>query len=321
MPLDHYVSQVHLRKFYSPSLKTLMYATRKSDLQSFCCNSKSVCRIEDGSSNRYMREDRLVEQFLQFVEPQYNEAVANAYKGNFNQRTILSIAGFVAYVLACSPAAMRIFSDPLKAAVEVRGILLDRRGQIPAAPETLGGKSLTELLGDGTIKVKIDPKFPQALGIKSIIGWVSVFGNSRWDVLHNEESDTPFFTSDFPIGVETTHNPIVLNKIVPLTPNLAVRICPDIQLSRSAPDLSFARFSATRCKLRRQQISEINRCLVRSAEDTIFYRENRDWVVPFIAKNRYYRIEGITRRVPHGRGFLNVSTQRIISTRGKHSPA
>lgn len=69
MPLDHYVSQVHLRKFYSPTLNDLMFAVRKSDLKHFCCNSKSVCRIEDGSNNEYLRKDRLIEEFLQFVEP------------------------------------------------------------------------------------------------------------------------------------------------------------------------------------------------------------------------------------------------------------
>ena len=39
MSLDHYVSQVHLKNFYSPALDGLMYATRKSDLKTFQCNS------------------------------------------------------------------------------------------------------------------------------------------------------------------------------------------------------------------------------------------------------------------------------------------
>jgi hypothetical protein len=51
MPLDHYVSQVHLRKFYSPVLGDRMYAIRKSNLKAFTPNSQSVCRIEDGSTN------------------------------------------------------------------------------------------------------------------------------------------------------------------------------------------------------------------------------------------------------------------------------
>ena len=37
MPLDHYVSQVHLKKFYSPALGDRMYAMRKSDNHAFIC--------------------------------------------------------------------------------------------------------------------------------------------------------------------------------------------------------------------------------------------------------------------------------------------
>jgi hypothetical protein len=35
MPLDHYVSQVHLKNFNSVALGELMYAIRKSDLKKF----------------------------------------------------------------------------------------------------------------------------------------------------------------------------------------------------------------------------------------------------------------------------------------------
>lgn len=314
MPLDHYVSQVHLRKFNSPSLDDHMFAVRKSDLKSFHCNSKSVCRIEDGSCNAYLRKDRLIEEFLLYVEPKYNQSLAKLYDNTFDQECILSLAGFAAYVMACSPGGMRIFSDPLKASLEATAIILDRRGVLPPAPSMLGGKSITELLRDGTISFKVDPKFPQALGITSIVSWVSVFGNSRWEILRNDEPDTPFFTSDFPVGLERGPDPRVLNRIVPLSPNLAIRICPDIQLSGKKPDLSFARFRAKQRSLARREIMDINRCIVRCAEDIVFYRDNSDWVIPFVAKNRQYRVEGVTQRIPHGRGFLNVSTQRIVRT-------
>jgi hypothetical protein len=294
-----------------------MFAVRKSDLKSFCCNSKSVCRIEDGSNNQYLQQDRLIEEFLRYVEPQYNDSLTKAYKNRIDQESILSIAGFAASVLACSPAGMRIFSDPLRASVETTSILLDQSGEVPPAPDVLGGKSITELLRAGTIKVKVDPKFPQALGIVSILGWVSVFGNSRWEILYNELPDTPFFTSDFPVGLERSPDPRVLNRLVPLAPDLAIRICPDIRLSGQKADLSFKGFSSTTRALRRQEVIDINRCLVRCAEDIIFYRDNSDWVIPFVAKNRHYRVEGVTQRIPHGRGFLNVSSQRIALTRGK----
>ena len=74
MPLDHYVSQVHLRKFYSPVLGD-QYATRKSDLKSFTPKSKDVCRINDGSTNAYLQNDRVIEEFLKVIDPKYNAAL------------------------------------------------------------------------------------------------------------------------------------------------------------------------------------------------------------------------------------------------------
>ena len=69
MALDHYVSQVYLKNFYSPALDGLMYAIRKSDLKRFPTKSQDVCRIEEGSTNAYITKDRAIEEFLKKVEP------------------------------------------------------------------------------------------------------------------------------------------------------------------------------------------------------------------------------------------------------------
>ncbi len=75
MALDHYVSQVHLKHWYSPSLGKLMYAIRKSDLKSFTPKSESVCRIDEGSTNKYLEDERAVEAFLKTIEPKYNSSI------------------------------------------------------------------------------------------------------------------------------------------------------------------------------------------------------------------------------------------------------
>jgi hypothetical protein len=59
MPLDHYISQVHLKNFYSPVLGERLYAMRKSYLKSLTPDSKSVCRISDGSTNAYLRVGKI----------------------------------------------------------------------------------------------------------------------------------------------------------------------------------------------------------------------------------------------------------------------
>jgi hypothetical protein len=57
---------------------------------------------------------------------------------------------------------------------------------------------------------------------------------------------------------------------------------------------------------------EINRLIVQCAEDLVFYRDDHEWIGDFVAKNRYYRIEAVTDRIPYGTGFMNISTQRIV---------
>lgn len=183
MPLDHYVSQVHLRNFYSPALDGLMFAIRKSDLKTFKCNSQSVCRIEDGSTNAYLVHDRAIEDFLLGVEPKYNASVAKLRENKIDNECVYALAGFVAYVATCSPAAMRIHAEQLRGTVESETAVLDRQGVFEKSPPLLGGKSISELLADGTIKIDVDPKYPQAIGISNVISHVSIFGNAHWEIV------------------------------------------------------------------------------------------------------------------------------------------
>lgn len=313
MALDHYVSQVHLRNFYSPALGDLMHAIRKSDLKQFCCNSKSVCRIEDGSSNAYLTEERAIEEFLFNVEPNYNAAVAKLREGKPDAEAILALAGFVAYVRTCSPAAMRISSEPLEKSVQTTAEMLDRQGLLPLAPPSLGSKSLSQLFKDGAVAANIDPKFPQAIGISQIIGLTSMFGNAHWQVLANDEMGSPFFTSDFPCALEIVPRSRVPNWIVPLSPTAALRIVPDLSMSGRPPDLSFSNFSFDRPReLGRQEVRTVNQLIVRCAEDLVLYRDELPWIPGFVAKNRTYRVEAVTDRVPYGTGIMNISRQRVV---------
>jgi len=315
MPLDHYVPQVHLRKFYSPALGDLMYATRKSDLRSFTPNSKSVCRIEDGSTNSYLQNDRLIEEFLKTIEPKYNSAVAKLMEGEIDPESIYAIAGFVAYVIRCSPTGMRTFSEPLKAALETTAFVADEHKALPTSPEALGGRSISEILQSGDIKIEVDPKYPQALGIQGIMENVAAFGNFKWDILFNRFGGSPFFTSDFPVAIEPTRHWGVVNRIVPLAPNLAVRIRPDLTINGKRADLSFANFDHVKRDVSHSELVEINRLIVRCAEECVFYRDQFPWVENFITKNRHYRVELITNRQREGNGYLQVSTTRVVPYR------
>ena len=314
MPLDHYVSQVHLKQFFSPILGARLYATKKSDLKSFQCHSRDVCRIENGSTNAYLIDDRAIEDFLRGVEPNYDASLDKLRRRAIDRECIGVIAGFAAYVSSCSPAAMRIHSAPLVKTLEPTAIMLDRKGVTPKAPPSLGSKSLSELLAEGVVGFKVDPKYPQALGISSIRSYVSLWGNSTWEILGNEEADSPFFTSDHPVAPEARGHGFA-NRIVPLAPDLAIRIIPDVSLSRTAPDFLFQKFS---CRYRtppKSEVVEINRLIVRSADDIVFYRDDLPWVRGFIERNRHFRIDMVGQRIPQGTGFLINPTQQIVPHR------
>ena len=169
----------------------------------------------DGSTNSYLLKDRVIEDFLKKIEPNYNPALENLTTGKIDSNCIFAIAGFVAYIITCSPAGMRIQSMPLKRMVEHDAVVMDAQGVFSPPPAVLGGTSLTELLRDGAVEVVIDPRYPQAIGIASIMKFINIFGNCEWEILQNDFKDSPFFTSDFPIAIEKTSDPHVLNGLYP----------------------------------------------------------------------------------------------------------
>ncbi|MCR4290670.1 MAG: DUF4238 domain-containing protein [Candidatus Scalindua sp.] len=311
MPLDHYISQVHLKNFYSPKLGKLMYAIRKNNQKLFTPNAESVCRIPDNSTNSYLREDRLVEKFLKDIESKYNSAVAKIVANDIDAKCIYVIAGFVAYVLTCSPASMRLHSEPLKNIVEETARILDSKSVLPLPPPVLGGKNITELLKDEKVRIGINPKYPQAIGICSILSHIRMFGNFKWDILMNPFNNNPFFTSDFPVAIEKTDDHRILNRIIPLTPKLAIRIFPDISIDRKRVDFSFSGFRHSVRKLSLRDVMYINKLIVRCAETTVFFRDDYEWIPKFVKKNAGFCIESRTIRIPKGDGTLHVSSLEV----------
>lgn len=311
MALDHFISQVYLKNFNAPELGHLMYATRKSDLKVFTPSSKSICRIEEGSSNHYLEDERAIEEFLKSVEPKYNASVRKVLDDNIDQECIYVLSGLVSYILTCSPAAMRIHSELFRATVEEEIRFLDKQSLLPPPPVELGGEDLPELIEAGKLKIKIDEKYPQAHGIAQILSHVAMFGNSTWEILINTYQDSPFFTSDYPIVIEPARNQTALNRVIPLTPTLAVRIIPDRMLDRELLDFSFGFFKYRKKKLTRTDVRSINQQIVRCAESLVLSSQNEKWVSRFVQRNSAFRIEPETIRLPHGDGATLFFTQKV----------
>lgn len=308
MPLDHYVSQAHLKRFYAPDLGLKkMHAFRKTDGRVFICGSEDVCRIEDGNTNAFLSEPRMIEEFAKLFEPKYNWACGILEHGKVHPDAVFVIAGFAAFVMCCSPTGMRLGRAPHEATLPIEAKLLDRAGQFDILPPELGEKSVTELIDEGSLIFEIDARYPQAIGIGNIIDHVTAYGNFHWDILLNQHADTPFFSSDFPVAVEASRDPRVVNRVVPLTPQLAIRICPRVELSGKKLEPTFERFSFTVLSPSRQEILGLNRTIVRSAETMVFYPVAAPWLAGFVSKHAKFRVEIDTTNSVNGTGFISGS--------------
>ncbi len=312
MALDHYVSQVYLKNFNSPKLGHLLHAIRKSDLKTFTPKSSDVCRIDEGNTNPYLQPERIIEEFLKSIEPKYNSALASVESRAIDLDTIYVIAGFISYVLTCSPAAMRINSAPYKNTVEETAKLVGSWGGIPEPLSELGGESLSELIEEGKVHSKIDPKYPQAQGISSIFNYIRSFGNFKWEILFNALEDNPFLTSDFPVAIEPTSDPRTRARVIPISPTIAVRIIPDIYLDREKFDFAFTNFSCTYKKIDRKQVLAVNRLIVQCAESLVFYRDEYDWIKKFVEKNSKFHIEPEISNLATPDGTLMITRQKVV---------
>jgi hypothetical protein len=263
-------------------------------------HSEDVCRTSDGSTNEYLNEPRVIEDFLKLIEPKYNRSVEKFRSGEIDEEAIFTIAGFVSYVAVCSPTGMRLHADLLRRNLELQVEAMEAQNLIPPPPPELGDTALSALISDGSVEIEVDKKYPQAIGITQIHEFIQVFGNSNWDVLINEHEDCPFVTSDYPIGLENATDAPVQNKIVPLTPGLAIRIRPRWELRFSSQDSGFDRFHPRVQWLRRAQVVAINQKLVRCAEDLVFFPVFAPWVPGFMEKNSGFRLE---RRQMEGRDY------------------
>lgn len=315
MPLDHFIPQVHLKNFYAPDLEERMYAVRKSGRAEYQCDAKSQCRIRDGSTNAYLTEDRVVEEFLRSIEPKYNNALNAVRAHQITGDVVFVLAGYMSYITSCSPAAMRLNQRWLQASAEATATMLDEMREFPPAPDSLGAKSMSELLAEGTVEMQVDPKYPQAIGINTLMRKLDQIGNFDWQFLHNKHAGRPFLTSDYPCAIEQSPDPRIVLRTYPLAPDLAVRVYPNFRYQRppEGVDLQFdfPLFRRSHTDVSPSQAASINRLIVRAAETTVYAPRMDETLRTFIAKNSAFRTETVISQLPADGGVLTIAQQRI----------
>lgn len=315
MPRDHYVSQVHLRHFCLPENHKRLNAFRKSDGFNFLASTESVCQIEDGSTNEYLTLSRIVEEVLNEIEPKYNIAIDSLVRGSHSSADVVAISGFIAYVETCSPTAQRLASVPLVDSLQMTAEVLESQGHFPPPPAALEAASLSELIQAGAVGFHVDPKFPQAIGIANIMDIASTLADCAWDIIHNDNDDSKFFSSDFPVVTLPSYSGGASAKIVPLTPSLAVRLHPK-RRGTSSSNLKLRHHRSRTIRATRQDAIEINRWIIRAAEKLVFCPRSYEWAGRFVQRNRAFRSDARTFRLPSREGAAQLATLGVFPHSG-----
>jgi hypothetical protein len=101
-----------------------------------------------------------------------------------------------------------------------------------------------------------------------------------------------------------------MNRIVPLSPDLAVRLAPGITALRRGRGTS-ARGERRHRTVGGHEVVEVNRTIVRCVEEIVFFRDDAPWVPAVVEHNGAYRVVADARRIPKGRGYLLVTSMMV----------
>ena len=311
MALDHYIPQVYLKNFYTSDNR--LNCMSKQKMQLFQAKTEAVCRIKNHSTNEYLIEPRLIEDFLKNIEPKLNIAIKDFENGSIGSESLYVVSGLISFISTCSPCAMRLAAKSLRRNVEEISKNEDRFGRIKPIVYDGIHHTLSELLENGSLKVSIDEKFPQAIGIRKILDTLYRIGNWTWEILMNNTPEL-FITSDYPIGIEVSSLNRPINKIFPLTPHIAIRLLPEKKVAGHKGRIGFNEFKYRIVELGRTDVSYINKILIQCDEQYVFFSEITNRIITKISKYSKYRVNLKDYMLPTERGYLLILTQVIEET-------
>ena len=307
MALDHYISQVHLKQFLSQTDKKLLLAARKSDLSVFTPRPRDVCRVEDGSTNQYLTDNRAVEKFLLEIEPAYDACLARVAAGELDWNARQVFSGFLAYIQTYTPAAVRMFDPMPRAIIERVAKSLEDSGDlepisIPELPDW-HGKTMSQLSKEGKVKLNIDLKMPQAMATTQLLKIRYSLASSDITVLRPSGRGR-FLTSDFPSVILTHYQNKYAQRLLPISPKLGLVF--HTHTSFEQREKVTNRF----VNIGDRQTQAINDKIIKAAENLVFSTHKYPWLLDKVKQFRKYRVESVVETV----GPLIISQQRAVET-------
>ncbi|MEX0969524.1 MAG: DUF4238 domain-containing protein [Paracoccaceae bacterium] len=307
MPLDHYVSKVHLKQFLGNSGTLLLNAIRKSDGKIFTPRTKDICRELDGNTNPYLAYDRAVEEFLKSIEPAYEPCLSRVSKDELDWQSRKVFAGFLAYIGIYTPAALRMSDTPTRAMLEREVEILEKQGMFsdlepPALPE-FQSKAPSQLLKEGLIKFEIDPKHQQALATLGLMEITEKLANCDVTIVV-PRGNGRFLTSDFPsVILEYVENKYA-QQFLPLSPKIGLVF--HTHTFEAAGDPRHQVY-----KIGSKMVQKINNEIIKAAEDLVFSSRNHQWLRSVVNEFKDFRTELVVQKF----GPYQFTQKRVMKVR------
>ena len=195
---DHYVSQTYLRLFVGPNGDLVPYYKNAHVIVGKPKRPKSICFETEGDTNKYFENPRVLDKFLPAFENPWEENIVKLERGFLDAKTKYELAGYIAFLRACTPTDKRIGQQTIAGEIEpvahkVQLSTLDKSDYLSDEQKL----TLRKAIQNKEIEIKIDREFAHAQGMRVLEGMINRYYCSHWLVLINKTS-IPFITSDNP---------------------------------------------------------------------------------------------------------------------------
>lgn len=308
MSKDHYIAQTYLKHFHTPNSENLVNAIRKRDLTWLQgVHTETICQKDNWSNSPYHQDDpRIVEEYLKIFEPEWDTAIKALERGRFDDNTKYIIAGYIVYLRACTPTAVRIGQQGMSEMVKTTYNMLAQRELEKGGSPHVNAIRLIEK--HGGVKVAVKEEFAKAMGIKVLSDMALKFYQFPWVVLKNE-TEIPFLTSDNPVCLDY-YGSTGADFFFAVTPRLGILIHP----VRDDSEEKGKHLRDASAAVKPEGVDHYNRLVIKSAEDlVIFHCKFYHWIRYAVKKYKNWRVENNCRRVPTGDGFLTINQERAVN--------
>ncbi len=312
---DHYVSQTYLGNFTNSDGYLIPYYKADYSILGSPKLPKSVCYEIDGDSNKYFDDPRILDSYLPQFENPWERNVEALREHVLDDVIKYQIAGYVAFLRACTPTAKRIGQVMTKAVVQPAFDKMTKRDfEEEHPPEDEEKKNIIgSLIEQKGIRTEIDRQFPHAFAISSLIQSTARHFYGSWLILING-SERPFATSDNPAVPYYHMNDHSRASIyVPVAPDIAILIDADIDdkpiefpLKRGVSS-GFDRFAVPKP----EYIEVFNDLIIKAAEQRIFLNRVESWLETKVHEFKDWRLEVVVDELPHQGGTLVVTKQLV----------